>query len=102
MPDLTCQTYQNLQPTEQTVTLDTTDVTNLFATSTLVLMGTIIPHPDNVGVVKIGYDNPPANSAPLQLLFAGRSFRYNFADVKVQADNAGDKVIVFSTPYPYN
>jgi hypothetical protein len=102
MPSSSCNVYQTLLPTEEIITLSTTTVTPLYSSSKLVLMGTVIPHPDNVGTIEIGYAASPQNVQSLNLLFAGRSFRYNLADVKVQATDAGDKVIVISTPYPYN
>lgn len=99
---LNCDPYQTLVPTEKVVTLDTTAAVSLFSVSTLVLQGSINPHPDNVGTVKIGYLSNPENQQGIKLDFCGRSFRYNLADIRVQASNAGDKVIVLSTPYPYN
>lgn len=100
MPIINCDNYQTIVPLEQVVTLTTTAVQNLFASANMVLSAIIVPHPDNQGTVNIGFASAPENQHPLQLDFMGRSFKYNLADVRVQASVANDKVIVLSVTYP--
>lgn len=101
MPSSTgCDSYQIIVPIEDTKTLATTSVQAIYSTTTLAMEFVIQPHPDNVGTVKIGYGTAPQNVQTFASGFSGARFRYNLADIRVQADTANDKVIVIYSPYP--
>lgn len=101
MPSSTgCDSYQVIVPIEETKTLATTAVQAIYATTTNAMQFVVQPHPDNVGRVKIGYGTSPQNEQTLASGFSGARFRYNLADLRVQADTANDRVIVIYSPYP--
>lgn len=101
MPSISCDSYQVLVPTETLFTSTVTTVAPLANTTTLVTSALILPHPDNTGIVRIGYGTSPQNQQALQLDFCGMSLRYNLADVRIQTDVIGDKVIILSTSNPF-
>jgi hypothetical protein len=101
MPSSTgCDAYQVIVPIEDTKTLTTTAVQALYETTTNVLSFVVQPHPANVGAVKIGYGTAPQNEQSFASGFCGKGFRFNLADLRVQAATANDKVIVTYSLYP--
>jgi hypothetical protein len=84
---------------QDTVTPDVGVVTSL-ADEQPVYSLTVLPHPDNVSPVLIGYDtNDPVSEAPLGLPSL-RGKVYDLAKVVIKTQTAGDKVAYFAVVAP--
>lgn len=79
---------------EDVVTLADLAVTPLFADITQCLWAEVIQHPTNVNDVLISTGGTPLVPREVDLKFVSLDWLHDLSDINVQAQTAGDKLIV--------